>query len=170
MIVFNANGTRHCVFRTLDDGNAWTDTHIPSGFGEPVYSSPALGDVNGDGYPDIVFGSFDRHIYAIDRNCHTILDYTLADTVWSSPALYDADGDGRDEIFIGGDQSPEGLYNVAGGVFLALKWTPFFARQRGGRVAPPDSRHVLVQPRDRQHPGEQGTGCRRGRGVLLRHG
>ena len=45
--------------------------------------------------------------------------------MWSSPALYDADGDGRDEIFVGGDQSPQGLYNVAGGVFLALKWTPF---------------------------------------------
>jgi hypothetical protein len=125
VIVFNADGSRHCTFGTLDDGNAWTNTHTPSGFGEPVYSSVAIGDITGDGYPDIVFGSFDRHIYAIDRNCNKIMDYALGDTVWSSPALYDADGSGRDEIFIGGDQSPHGVFNVAGGVFLALKWTPF---------------------------------------------
>ncbi len=125
VVVYNANGSRHCEFQTLDDGNAWTDTHIPSGYSEPVYSSVAIGDVDGDGYPDIVFGSFDRHIYAINRNCQKIMDYWLGDTVWSSPALYDADGDGRDEVFVGGDQSPQGLYNVAGGVFLALKWTPF---------------------------------------------
>ena len=52
----------------------------------------------------LAFGSFDGHIYAIDRNCNKILDENVEDSVWSSPALYDIDGDGRKEIFIGGDQ------------------------------------------------------------------
>ncbi len=69
-----------------------------------MYSSPAIGDINGDGYPDVVFGGFDLHIHAIDRNCHQIMSDNIEDTTWSSPALYDINGDGRLDILIGGDQ------------------------------------------------------------------
>jgi hypothetical protein len=122
--VFNANGSLHCRFRTLDDGSVWANTGVPDGYTEPVFSSPAIGDINGDGYPDIVFGSFDSHIYAIDRNCNKIMDYYVEDSVWSSPALYDVNGDGRMEIFIGSDQAPGGIHNGTGGTFRALQWSP----------------------------------------------
>jgi hypothetical protein len=125
VVVYNRDGTRHCAFRTRDTGNVWANSPNPDGYSEPVFSSPAIGDVNGDGYPDIVFGAFDLHVYAIDRNCNKIIDYNVEDSVWSSPALYDIDGDGRMEIFIGGDQSPGGIINWAGGEFRALKWSPF---------------------------------------------
>ncbi|HWS47196.1 MAG TPA: VCBS repeat-containing protein, partial [Acidimicrobiia bacterium] len=126
VVVFNADGTRHCVFRTQDDGNVWANTGSPDGYTEPVFSSPAIGDITGSGYPDIVFGSFDSHIYAIDRNCNKILDFYNEDSVWSSPALYDIDGSGRKSILIGSDQAPGGIWNGTGGTFRALKWAPGF--------------------------------------------
>jgi hypothetical protein len=124
VIIFNADGSIHCVFHTLDDGNPWTNTGIPSGYTQPVFSSPAIGDINGDGFPDIVFGSFDGHIYAISRNCTKMMDESIEDSVWSSPALYDIDGDGHDEIFIGGDQAAGGAIDWSGGEFRAIKYVP----------------------------------------------
>ena len=123
VVVFNANGTVHCRFRTLDYQNIWTNRAGADGYADGVFSSPSIGDVNGDGYPDIVFGGFDLHVYAIDRNCNEILSDNIEDTSWSSPALYDVNGDGRLDILIGGDQSPGGLINWRGGEFRAIEWT-----------------------------------------------
>ena len=121
--IYNANGTLHCIFRTLDYFNIWTNNPHPDGYADGVYSSPAIGDINGDGYPDVVFGGFDLHIHAIDRNCHQILSDNIEDTVWSSPALYDINGDGRLDILIGGDQSAGGAINWSGGEFRAIQYT-----------------------------------------------
>jgi hypothetical protein len=122
--IYNANGSLHCVYRTQDYFNIWTNNPHPDGYADGVYSSPAIGDINGDGYPDVVFGAFDLHIHAIDRNCNQIMSDTTEDTVWSSPALYDVNGDGRADILIGGDQSAGGAINWAGGEFRLIEWTP----------------------------------------------
>ena len=121
--VFNSNGSLHCVFRTLDYGNIWANTPGPDGYADAVFSSPAIGDVNGDGFADIVFGGFDLHVHAIDRNCHEIMSDNTEDSVWSSPALYDVNGDGRLDILIGGDQSAGGAINWSGGEFRAIEYT-----------------------------------------------
>jgi hypothetical protein len=120
--VYSAKGSLHCIFRTADYFNIWNGGG-PDGYADGVYSSPAIGDINGDGFPDIVFGGFDLHVHAIDRNCHQIMSDTVEDTVWSSPALYDVNGDGRLDILIGGDQTAGGAINWSGGEFRAIEYT-----------------------------------------------
>jgi hypothetical protein len=93
---------------------------------ESVFSTPALGDLDNDGDMEIVFGSFDKRIYALDHRGQLLpgfppdsnhftrfgwenLKGRLTDTIWSSPALADLDGDGYLDIVIGAD---EGNYDA----------------------------------------------------------
>ncbi len=104
----------------------------PDGTGDGIYSSPAIGDVDGDGRPDVVFGGFDHNIWALRGGDGSVIGgfpFENTDTVFSSPALVDTDCDGALDIVIGGDQhanpAEPGTYN--GGVLRVLKAT-------GGRV------------------------------------
>ncbi len=115
-----------------DFGDVWhgsvidpvTLSPVGDGWCEPVYSTPAIGDVDGDGRPDIVFGGWDQRIHALDRFGRELPGFPVAadDTVWSSPALFDADGDGAVEIFIGADSTPGGIVDHRGGIMRALSW------------------------------------------------
>jgi hypothetical protein len=98
------------------------DNVAPIGCTEAVYGTPALGDLTGDGYLEIVVGGFDKRIYAWRHDgtllpgfpidsfhrtrfpTWTDLAGTLADTIWSSPTLADLTGDGYPEIIIGTDE------------------------------------------------------------------
>jgi outer membrane protein assembly factor BamB len=72
---------------------------------EGVASSPAIGDINGDGVPEIVYGSFDQHIYAKTPDGRNVPGWPqwVLDSVWSSAALADLTGDGINEVIIGVD-------------------------------------------------------------------
>ena len=122
--MFRRDGSIRCRFQTGDAGNVWANTAGPDGYPDGVYSSPALGDVDGDTYPDIVFGAWDLRVHALDRNCNEISGFpvNVEDSTWGSPALYDSDDDGRLEIFIGSDQFAGGFINWSGGEMRALDW------------------------------------------------
>jgi hypothetical protein len=75
-----------------------------------VFSSPAIGNVDGVGGNEVVFGSFDFRVYVIQSNGTDLPGWPkkLRDSIWSSPALFDLDGDGKLEIIIGVDEHLEG--------------------------------------------------------------
>jgi len=65
-----------------------------------VYSSPLIGDLDQDGFDDVIMGSYSK-VYALTSNGTQVSSWpTLyAWTSYSKPAIADIDGDGDFEIF-----------------------------------------------------------------------
>jgi hypothetical protein len=94
---------------------------------DAVMSTPAIGDVDGDGLPEVAWGSLDAHIYLVRGANGTDKagwPRFVRDTIFSSPALADLDGDGKPEVIIGADAHAEGPpYNTPdGGCLHALRY------------------------------------------------
>ncbi|RME19525.1 MAG: VCBS repeat-containing protein, partial [Deltaproteobacteria bacterium] len=69
-----------------------------------ISSQPVLGDLNDDGRYEIVFGSEDFHVYAVDGNGRLLKGFPQKTgyRIYAAPALADVDGDGRVEIITAG--------------------------------------------------------------------
>ncbi len=78
---------------------------------DPVESTPAIGDIDGDGLVEVAWGSLDGNVYVV-RGADGVdkpgWPHFVRDTVFSSPALADLDGNGRLEVIIGVDAHLEG--------------------------------------------------------------
>jgi VCBS repeat protein len=120
VVAFNADGSVLWRFNDLFD-----ETPV-DGLPDAVFSTPALGDLDGDGLDDVVFGSFDYRVWALKGTNGTVLPgwpVFVRDTIWSSPALADLDGDGSLEVIIGSDAHAEGppINTPAGGALWAFR-------------------------------------------------
>ncbi len=125
-----SKGTEVWSFDTQD----WLD-HQRNGWNDAVFASPAVGDITGDGWPEVVFGSWDQCLYALDRNGNPIWGnlpgilpqtycgghgYYNEDTFWSSPALADVNGDRVLEIITGADITAGNVYGDASGGYVYI--------------------------------------------------
>jgi len=98
--------------------------------GGPVYSSPAIGDINGDRRIEVVVGSYDGNVYALRgidvtflrffRSERLLWSFKTGDSVYSSPAIGDINGDGKSEIVVG---SRDGKIYAIRGTDGNLLWT-----------------------------------------------
>jgi hypothetical protein len=91
-----------------------------------VISSPAVGDILGNGGVQIAFGSWDHHIYVLNGSGQMLgFAYDNADTIWSSPALYTPPGSPGADLVIGSDASGRLIDGKAcwGGYISAYVWS-----------------------------------------------
>ena len=92
--------------------------------GANVFSSPAIADINGDGDLEVVVGSWDNNVYALNGADGSFLwSYPTGDNVSSSPSLGDIDGDGDLEVVVGSHDNNIYALNGADGSFLWSYWT-----------------------------------------------
>jgi hypothetical protein len=90
-----------------------------------VFSSPAIGPVVPGTGTDVVFGSWDFHLYVLDAAGKLVASYDNGETIWSSPALYKLSSESTDDIFVGLDKTESDVANgCVGGVFADLRWAP----------------------------------------------
>jgi hypothetical protein len=118
---FYASGKVRFVFQTKRTFNPWART-APNDYSDPVFATPAVGDITGTGQLDIVFGSYDHNIYALQPDGHLVPGFPVqrADTIWSSPTLVDTSHTGRDDIIMGGDAS--GFDHCRGGWIVDYRY------------------------------------------------
>ncbi len=108
--VSGADGSQICKYTvgTLNGGDVW--------------SVDGVSDVNGDGYPEAVGGSFDYKIYCVDlRACDTLWTYHTGNRVFTVRGLPDVDGNTTPDVLAGTQmlsKSGGKAYCISGGAPL----------------------------------------------------
>ena len=88
------------------DGTEWVDDTYPFYTEDQNWGSPAIGNLDGNVFDDVVISSKNGHIYIFsstqaDTPGELLLDFDSGGFLTATPALGDIDGDGYDEIVFG---------------------------------------------------------------------
>jgi M6 family metalloprotease-like protein len=120
IFAYNFNGTPVSNFPI-------TVSH-PGGPVDLINSSPVLGDVDGDGYPDIIVGTKNRQILAYNKDGKMVDGFplSLGGAVTSSPILLNLDKDVNAELLVASDDGFVYAWDLPGEYKLETSpWTQF---------------------------------------------
>ncbi|MFH2055158.1 MAG: FG-GAP-like repeat-containing protein [bacterium] len=105
--------------------------------GGPIFSAPALGDLDDDGLVEIVFCG-DNLIYAYGHNGEPVANFPITFNHYipsgqnnSTPTLADIDGDGRMEVFVTTANGELAGFNLRG------ERLTYFPKDAGGTISSP---------------------------------
>jgi uncharacterized repeat protein (TIGR01451 family) len=123
--LYSINGINGTVLWSTSVGSA----------GGVSYSSPTIGDIDGDSLPEIVVGSEDQNVYALNGEDGSVLwTYMTSFLVRSSPALVSLDADLLPDVVVG---SLDGNVYALSGVDGTLIWAHNTGADNGGIVSSP---------------------------------
>ena len=92
----------HCAFAPGQGNLASPRIKWAFGTRDLVESSPVVADINNDGRLEVVVGSHDHNLYAVNGQTGAELwRFNTDDWVFGSPAIGDIDGDGVLEVVVG---------------------------------------------------------------------
>ncbi|MDI6783863.1 MAG: FG-GAP-like repeat-containing protein, partial [bacterium] len=127
--VYNANGSLRWSF--------------PVGGFTDVAATPAVGDINNDGLPEIVFATNSSYGMVFAGRLCTIQDAgttgrllwesPLPSATYSAPALGDLDWDGTLEIVLGSIDSSFSIFNASGAIVTTFR--QFYGSNIGGDIS-----------------------------------
>ena len=122
VVDLDQDGDREIVFTSYDGTNSDGEVHaihhdgtevdgFPVDLDEKMMAGPASGDLDGDGYPEIIVCTWGENIYSIGYDGSIMSGFPYESTKrFNAPAtLVDLDGDGDLEIIAGND---DGLLHV----------------------------------------------------------
>jgi hypothetical protein len=119
------------------------------------FGSPAVGDVSGDGKPDVVAGYPDGTVYVWDATTGARLykRYVGPGAVQSSPNLVDLNGDGRLDILVATTNGPSPKTTGGNVVAFDLTGKTLFSKRTGDGVHPAGN-FATPQAADIDHDGK----------------
>ncbi len=115
-------GTNHAPEVYGFPGDVWGDfvsdplylAGWPRGTSDRVSSSPAIGDIDGDGKNDLAVGSDNGKLFMWLSSDGSWTGHPVLGSVKSSPALCDLDGDGKLDVVVGSDSGRVFAFNFLG--------------------------------------------------------
>lgn len=111
VIAYTATGTELWSFASADRNG--------DGAADGIFSSPALCDLDGNGALEVLFGSWDSFVYALNGQGQLLWKVETGWDVWSSPACADFNGDGAQEVVIGSSgDSRSGTWPYNGSIIV----------------------------------------------------
>ena len=147
---------------------------FPAKQSEEVTSSPAIGDVDGDGKKDIVYTTNDGILRVMNRAGKITASTCLAGSWHTCPISYranasivDVNHDGKMDIVVGNELSIA-VYDKVGGKLVKIHVYGTYGYQPGAFVATPDRRPGRHPDLDRRRDHQAGLRRRRQRRQDLR--